>query len=330
MIAAWYEAKGAARDVLRVGELPDPEPGPGEVRVRLFASGVNPTDTKARGGRHGNAQMPFPRVVPHQDGAGVVDRVGPGVDPARIGERVWTYEAQWQRPSGTAAQLVTIASANAVALPEAVTFEQGACLGIPAMTAYECVAGDGPVTGKTVLVSGGAGAVGYFAVQLAALGGARVLATVGSARQAQLVREAGAHSVIDRKREDVRTRVLDETAGRGVDRVVEVAFGQNLETDAAVLATSGTIATYSSDADLEPRVPFQAMLRKNATVRFVLIYLTSPEAHRAQAEAIGAHLTLGELRFAIARRYPLAEVAAAHEAVEAGHLDGKVIVELPR
>jgi NADPH2:quinone reductase len=228
MLAAWYEAKGKAREVLRVGELPDPEPGPGEVRVRVFASGVNPTDTKARGGGgwRGSSEMPFPRIVPHQDGAGVIDRVGSGVDPARAGERVWIYEAQWQRPFGTAAQLVTVPSANAVRLPAGVTFEEGASLGIPAMTAHECVAGGGPVAGKTVLVSGGAGAVGYFAVQIARLGGARVLATVSSAAQARLVSESGAHAVIDRKQEDVRARVLHETQGRGVDLIVESPSGR--------------------------------------------------------------------------------------------------------
>lgn len=329
MIAAWYERKGGARDVLRVGEMPDPEPGPGEVRVRVHASGVNPTDTKAREGRRGK-QMPFPRVIPHQDGAGVIDRVGAGVDPSRVGARVWIYEAQWKRPFGTAAQLVTVPSANAVELPAEVGYEEGACLGIPAMTAHACVAGDGPVEGRTVLVAGGAGAVGYFAVQLARLGGARVLATVSSAAQARLVSGAGAHVVIDRTREDVRARVLDETRGQGVDRVVEVAFGQNLGTNAAVLAPSGTIATYASDAEPEPRLPFAELMWRNATVRFVLIYLTSPEAHLAQARALQEHLSRGRLRFSIARRFPLADVAPAHEAVEAGHLDGKVVVSLPR
>jgi NADPH2:quinone reductase len=330
MLAAWYDAKGSARDVLRVGELPDPEPGRDEVRVRVFASGVNPTDTKARGGWRGNTQMPFPRVVPHQDGAGVIDRVGPGVDAARLGERVWIYEAQWQRPSGTGAQLVCVRSTNAVALPEGVSFEEGACLGIPAMTAHECVSGEGSVAGKTVLVSGAAGAVGYFAVQLARLGGARVLATVGSEAQARLVATAGAHTVIDRAREDVRARVLDETEGRGVDRIVEVAFGPNVATDAAVLAPGATLATYASDAEHEPRLPFYALMLKNVTIRFVLIYLTSREAHAAQAQAIGSYLAQGKLRFSIARTFPLEDVAAAHEAVEAGHLGGKVLVTLPR
>jgi NADPH:quinone reductase len=333
MLAAWYEKNGAARDVLRCGELPDPEPGPGEVRVRVHASGVNPTDTKQRAGRPrpGNAALPYARIVPHQDGAGVVDRVGKGVSPSRIGQRVWIYEAQWQRPSGTAAQYTTIPEERAVPLPDDVDFAAGACLGIPAITAHYCLFADGPVTDKTVLVQGAAGAVGYYAAQLARLSGARVIATIGSADQEQLVRDAGIAQVIDRKREDVKERVLRLTADRGVDRIVEVALVANLDTSVAVIAPNAVIAAYASDVEPQPPppLPFRALLFKNATIRFALVYLVSAEAHRAAVRDISAHLASGALKHSVARRFPLSRIAEAHEAMEAGHLNGKVIVEVP-
>ncbi|HYS07365.1 MAG TPA: NADPH:quinone reductase [Myxococcales bacterium] len=328
MLAAWYEKKGSARDTLVVSDLPDPEPGPGEVRVRIAASAVNPTDTKARAGRKGNMAMQFPRVIPHQDGAGTIDRVGRGVPEERVGQRVWIYEAQWQRPSGTAAQLATVPAENAVPLPERVSFEEGACLGIPAITAHACLFSDSEIAGKTVLVAGGAGAVGYYAVQLARLAGARAIATVGSAEQEALLRQAEIEDVLDRRESGLNQRILQATGGRGVDRIVEVALGVNLPLDAEVLAPSGVIATFASDADSEPPLPFRAFLLKNATIRFVLVYLVSPEAHRAAVRDLTAHLQDGRLRHSISRRFPLREIAAAHEAMEAGHLNGKVIVTL--
>ncbi|HWE23235.1 MAG TPA: NADPH:quinone reductase [Myxococcales bacterium] len=333
MIAAWYEATGPAREVLRYGEIPQPEPDRGEVRVRVHASGVNPTDTKQRAGRPrpGSAPLAHARVIPHQDGAGVIDSVGEGVSPERIGERVWIYEAQWQRPSGTAAQYTTVPEERAVPLPAQVDFAAGACLGIPAITAHHCLFGDGPIAGKTVLVQGAAGAVGYYAAQLAKLGGARVIATVGSPEQHHLVREAGIAHIVDRKREDVKDRVLRLTEGRGVDRIVEVALVANLDTSVAVLATDGVIATYASDAEpQQPQpFPFRPLLFKNATIRFVLVYLASLEAHRAAVREINAHLASGALKHSIARRLPLSKIVEAHEAMEAGHLNGKVILDVP-
>lgn len=326
MKAAWYERKGPAREVLKVGDLPDPEPGPGEVRVRISASAVNPTDTKSRSGFGGSTAMPYPRVVPHQDGAGVIDRVGAGVARRRVGERVWIYEAQWQRPFGSAAGLVTVPQEQAVPLPAGVSFEEGACLGIPAITAHACLFDGGDLAGKAVLVAGGAGAVGYYALQLARLAGAKVIVTVGSTEQEKMVREAGVEHVLDRRAPDLGSRILALTGGRGVDRIVEVAFGANLPLDAQVLAQSGLLATFSSDAEQNPQLPFRAFLLKNATARFVLVYLVSKEAHTAAVRDLTAHLAAGRLRHSIARRFPLAEIAAAHEAMEAGHLNGKVIV----
>jgi NADPH:quinone reductase len=320
MIAAWYEAKGAACEVLRYGKLPDPEPGPGEVRVHVRASAVNPTDTKSR---KNPAPMQFVRVVPHQDGAGVIDAVGSGVPRDRVGQRVWIYEAQWQRPHGTAAQYTVVPEANAVALPDGVSFEQGACLGIPAMTAHACLFSDGPIAGKTVLVTGGAGAVGFYAAQLARLAGATAIATVRTAEQERLVRSAGIDRIVNREEPDLAKRIGQ------VDHIVEVAFGANLPVSAEIIKANGVIATYASDRVSEPPTPFRPFLLKNVTVRFLLIYLVSAEAHALAAREITEHLKAGRLKHSIARRFRLSEIAAAHEAMEAGHLNGKAVIEIP-
>src|SRR3712207_5393389 len=237
MKAVWYERRGAARDVLQFGDMEAPDPQPGEVLVRIHATGINPSDTKSRSGA-GARPNPWPRIIPHQDGAGVIERVGDGVDAGRIGERVWIYEAQLGRPFGCAAQYVVVSERNAVPLPEGVSFEEGACLGVPALTAHRCVHGDGPVEGQTILATGGAGAVGFYAVQFAKLGGARVIATVSREEQAQVAREAGADVIVNRRAEDVVGRIAEITGapdGRGIDRIVDVAFGANLETTLKVL-----------------------------------------------------------------------------------------------
>ncbi len=330
MKAAWYEAKGPAAQVLRVGERPDPQPGPGEVRVRVHVSAVNPSDTKTRGGARGNVRMPFPAIVPNQDGAGVIDAVGEGVDAARIGERVWVYETTLERAGGTAAQYTTIPAHKAVRLPEGVSFEIGACMGIPAMTAHRCVYADGPVSGKTVLVQGGAGAVGYYAVQAARLGGAaRVIATVSREAQAKQAVEAGAHAVVNYRSEDVVARVR-EIAGREtpVDRVIEVAFGANLATDLALLAPRGVIATYASDAEPQPAIPFWQLLAKDLTVRFVLVYQMGDAAHAQAAAWITEALAAQRLKHQIHRVYALDEIVAAHEATESMSHVGKVLVRI--
>ena len=325
MKAAWFERKGPAREVLVVGDADRPSPAPGEVLVRVHASGVNPSDTKGRGGARGNAAMPWPRIVPHQDGAGTIEAVGDGVDPARIGERVWLYEAQWQRPFGTAAEYIALPTHQAARLPGAVDFAAGAALGVPAMTAHRCVFADGLVAGKTVLVTGAAGAVGFYAGQFAAHGGARVIATVSNEDQARLARDAGAELVINRRETDVAEAIL--AAGLRVDRIVEVAFGANLATSLRVLAPNGVIATYSSDAEPEPKLPYWSLVLLDATVRFVLVYAMTREAHDAAAVAITEALEQGWLRHNIGARLPLERIAEAHELVEAGGA-GKVVIEL--
>jgi NADPH:quinone reductase len=329
MKAVYYEKKGPAAKVLTVGELPEPQPAAGEVRVKLQVSGINPTDTKLRGGWDGAMEMPFARIVPHQDGAGVIDRVGAGVPQARVGERVWIYEAQRGRAFGTAAEYVSIPAEQAVPLPEGASFETGACLGIAGMTAHRCLFQDGGIQGQTVLVAGGGGAVGQAAIQLAKWGGARVVATVSRAEQEKVAREAGADLVVDRKRDDPAGRIKAFTRGAGLDRVIEVAFEANLDLNRAALKANGVISTYSSGPpDSAPRIPFTAIMRQGITVHFILVYVMPREAHQSAARDINAALEAGRYRPHVARVFKLAETAAAHEAQESGAAVGKLLVGL--
>ncbi len=330
MRAAFYERKGPAREVLRIGELPDPQPGPGQVRVRVHASAVNPTDTKLRGGWNGDMTMPFPRMVPHQDGAGVIDRVGPGVAERRLGERVWIYEAHRDgRAFGTCAEYVVVPERNAIRLPDRIAFDWGACLGVPAMTAHRCLFQDGGIQGRTVLVSGGAGAVGLAAIQLARWAGARVVTTVSRAEQDAVVRVAGAHVILNRRTEDVAARIKSVTGDRGVDRVVEVAFEANFDLNRTVLKPNGAISTYATGApDSVPRIPFYPTMFTGMTLHFVFVYVMPEDAHRLAAEDINACLEAGAYRPHIAQRFPLERVAEAHEAQDSGQSVGKLVIDL--
>jgi len=326
MKAAFHDRNGPADEVLQVGEMPMPAPGPGEVLVRVKASGVNPSDVKSRAGLR--AKMSWPRVVPHSDGAGVIEAIGAGVDPARVGERVWLWNGQWQRPFGTAAEYIALPSVQAPHLPDGVPYEAGACLGIPAMTARRCVFADGPVAGQTILVTGGAGAVGHYAIQLARWGGAKVIATISGADKAAHARAAGADRVVNYKNEDVAQAVKDFTKGRGVDRVIEVEFGGNLQTTLACLKINGVIATYASSAVMEPKLPFYPMMFQGVTLRMVLVYILPEAARRQSIQDINQALVQGALVHGIAETYPLDEVAAAHQAVESGGMIGNVIVTI--
>jgi NADPH2:quinone reductase len=324
MHAVWYERNGEAAEVLRYGELDTPVAGPGEVLVRLATSGINPIDVKRRRGARGQA-LKDPLVIPGFDGAGVIEAAGEGVEPGRVGERVWVYEAQWQRPRGSAAELVAVPAERAVRLPDRTSFVDGACLGIPALTAHRAVFADGPVMGQTVLVTGGAGAVGAYAIQFAKLGGARVLTTVSSDQKAEIAADAGADYVFNYKAESVVQRIADLPEGGGVDRIVEVEFGGNLPQSLEILKPNGVIASYASDAVMEPKVPFYALAYKSASVRFVLVFMM-PEAAKQQAVGdITRWLEAGELRHYLARRLPLAEAAAGHEAMERGVIGNLVL-----
>ena len=327
MQAAYYNQTGAAKDVLKTGEIDQPEPSTGGVRVKIHCSGVNPSDTKGRSGWEGMT-MQFDRIIPHNDGAGVIDAVSEGVDSSRVGERVWLYETQLGRPNGTAAEYTVLPSEQAVTLPENTSFAEGACLGVPAMTAHYCVFADGAVKDKTILVAGGTGAVGNYAVQLAKWGGAKVIATVGSDEKKAIATDSGADRVINYKSENVSDRVKEITNGEGVDRIIEVAFATNLEVDQEIIKPNGAIATYSSGEENQPSVPFLPFLFKNIFVRFVLVYAMPKQAHQAAAKDIITCLKEGLLKHKIAQKLPLTKIVAAHEAVEKGEGIGNIIVEI--
>lgn len=328
MKAAWYERQGRAADVLEVGEMPDPVPGPGEVRIRVAASGINPGDVKKRQDAFGGG-MPYPRVVPHSDGAGVIDQVGGGVPPGRIGERVWCFGAQSYRPFGTAAAYVVVPAEQAVPLPSGVSFEQGACLGIPGITAHRAVYVAGPVKGRTVLVQGAAGAVGQCAVALARRGGAEVIATLRSDCDESVARQAGAQHIVNTRGLGSAeiTEKLKAHAVEGVDHIVEVAFDRNVWIDEPLLKLGGSIAAYAT-GDPTPQIPFWTLLFKNVRL-FLLGSDDFPvEAKLDAARALNAALEGGWPGFEIGARFPLESIAEAHEAVEAGRVNGRVVLRL--
>jgi NADPH2:quinone reductase len=326
-------------EVLQLVERPEPEAGPGEVLVRVAVSGVNPTDWKSRHGRKAGEALPFREVVPNQDGAGTVVAVGPGVDPARVGERVWLWEAAWQRADGTAQELVAIPAHQAVTLPAEASFELGASLGIPALTAHRAltVAADGPASlspgglaGRTVLVAGGAGAVGHAAVQLARWAGATVIATISSEEKAALARAAGAEHTVNYRSEGSADAIRAVAPG-GVDVIVEVAPVANAALDRDVIAQGGTVSIYASEhAPLE--VPIRWAMTRNVRFQFLLVYNFSEEAKRRGVEDVAAAVAAGALPVGAdaglpLHRFPLERTADAHRAVEEGAV-GKVVIDV--
>jgi NADPH2:quinone reductase len=324
MRAAYYEANGPARAVLRVAEVETPRPGPGEVRVKLLTSGVNPSDVKNRAGI--TRKIAFPRVIPHSDGAGEIDAVGEGVAASRVGERVWIWNGQWRRAFGTAAQSIVLPAEQAVPLPANITVEAGACLGIPAYTGYQAVLLTGAGEGATVLVAAGAGAVGHYAIQFAKKQKATVITTVSSPEKAAIARQAGADHVIDYKREDVGQRVMAITGKRGVDAVIEMDLAANAKLLPGVLAPTGVVAIYGSGAP-EASIPFQFLLQNSIELKFFLVYLM-PKDLRARATAdITRLLERGGLIHNVAQTFELADIVAAHEAVESGKALGNIVVK---
>ena len=322
MRAAWYERQGPAADVLVIGEMPNPEPGPGEVRIAVAASGINPGDVKKRRDEYGYG-MPYPRVIPHSDGAGVVDRVGAGVPDVRIGQRVWCFGAQSYRPFGTAAEYCIVPATQAVPLPDGVSYEQGACLGIPGLTAHRAVHAAGPVDGRWVLVQGGAGAVGVCAVQLAARAGAKVMAVVRRPGDIVVARDAGAHQVLlaDATLADGIRRLAPD----GVHHIVEVAFGANIGIDSEVLVLGGSIATYATDRDAPP-IPYWPLVFKNARLHFLGSDDFPASEKIDAARALNDALASGWSGLPIAERLPLTDIARAHALVEQGARGGRVVI----
>lgn len=324
MRAAWYERQGPARKVLTVGEMPDPDPGPGELRIRIAASGVNPGDVKKRRDDFGYG-MAYPRVIPHSDGAGDVDRVGADVSSDWLGRRVWCFGAQSYRPFGTAAEYTVVPAQQVMMLPEGVTMEQGACLGIPGITGHRAVRVANPVSARTVLVKGAAGAVGLCAVQMAKRDKAFVIAAIRSADDEALVRAAGADEVL--LHDDKLIEKLHTLASEGVDHVVEVAFDVNVAEDVEVLAAGGSIAAYATDDEL-PKIPFWPLAFKNAS----LFFLGSDDFKLydkiSAARDLNAALAGGWQGLEIAARLPLSDIAEAHELVESRSHRGRVVVTL--
>jgi NADPH2:quinone reductase len=323
MRAAYYETNGAAVDALRVGEVATPSPGPGEVRIRLKTSGVNPSDVKSRAGL--TRKIAFPRVIPHSDGAGEIDAVGDGVPPSRIGERVWTWNGQWRRAFGTAAEYVVLPQRQAVALPGNVSFEIGAGIGIPAMTAWYAVTLANLAQGMTVFIPGGAGAVGFYAIQIAKLRGARVITTVSSPEKAELAQRAGADHVINYKGEDVAARVAEITNKQGVDAIIEVDVSAGAPLWPAILRSHGHVIVYG--AGPQAILPGSFCLTNNINIRFILVYeMPTADIDRAIVD-ISKLLAEGRLIHNIAQTVSLDQIVKAHEAVERGAI-GKVVVQI--
>lgn len=323
MRAALFDRFGPAHDVLRVGEIETPHPGPGEVRVKVAFSAVNPTDWKTREQAQGRT-MAYPFQVPNQDGSGVIDEVGSGVDPERVGERVWLYFTAYQRQFGSAAEYVCVAEQLAVPLANDASLELGAMLGVPALTAHHALFADGSLEGKTVLVAGGAGAVGHFAIELARWRGARVITTVSSEEKAELAKAAGADVIVN-YRAGKPAEEIRNAAPQGVQRIIEVA-PENFSLDLEVIAPLGTIVFYAS-TDASPQLPVRALMTSNLTLRFMQLYTIGQDRLELGIAEVNEAIRAGALSELPTVRFSLEEIAKAHRAVEE-HALGKVLIEL--
>jgi NADPH2:quinone reductase len=327
MRAAYYEKNGPADAVLTVGNIETPEPGPGEVRVKLVTSGVNPSDVKSRLGL--TRKMVFPRVVPHSDGAGTIEAVGDGVAKSRIGERVWIWNGQWKRPLGTAAEFIVLPSVQAVKLPEKIDFAAGACLGIPAMTAFHAVELAAATKDTTLLVSGGAGSVSQYIIEFAKARGAKVITTISSDEKAKIARDSGADHTIDYKREDVGARVAELTDKRGVDAILEMDIAANAKLIPAVLRPKGSVIIYGSGA-MEATIPAQWCLVSSIRLQFFLVYELDSTRREHVVNGVNRALEKGILSNRTSEPFPLDKIVAAHQAVENASTAGNVIVTLEK
>ena len=326
MKAVWYESIGEAEQVLNYGDLEDPQINDGEVLVKLNTSGVNPSDVKIRAGARGELQ--FPRIIPHSDGGGIIVEVGEEVSEDRIGERVWIWNGAFGRAFGTCAELIVLPSSQAVAMPENVSFETAACLGIPASTAYYGIFADGPVKDQTILITGGAGAVGYLGIQLAKWSGAHVISTVSGDDKATVAEAAGADLVVNYKTDDVIKAVNDFTKGHGVDRILEVEFGGNLSVSEHVIKNNGVIAAYGSVAEANPSVPFYNLMFKSVKLNTYLIYIVADSDRANINQGINAALSDNALTPIIAKSFQLSETVNAHQSVEEGSIIGNVVINI--
>jgi NADPH:quinone reductase-like Zn-dependent oxidoreductase len=325
MKAAWFETFGPASEVLIIGEQAKPLPGEGEVLVRLAASGVNPSDVKKRMGSMPDLLDEGP-VIPHSDGAGIIEAVGNGISAGRIGERVWVYEAQYGRRFGSAAEFVALESRRAVTLPDNACFEVGACIGIPMMTAHRCVFADGPVDGQTLVITGGAGRVGHYAVQWASQAGAQVIATASNEEDAENCRRAGASSIVNHRDADWAAQAVAANNGQRVDRVIDVEFGANLPAVLDMIRTSGTLVSYSSTIVTEPKLPFYRMMFMDLLIRLVIVYAMPESAKQAAINDIDRALREDRLQHRLGHVLALDGIVQAHELIEQGGFRGCVVL----
>jgi len=326
MKAVWYEKVGDAKDVLQIGQIDDPSPDSNEVLISVKTSGVNPSDVKTRAGARGELQ--FSRVIPHSDGAGIIIDVGKNVNPNRVGEKVWIWNAAFGRPNGTCAELIALPEDQAVAMNDNVSFEAGACLGIPASTAYYGIFANGSIENKTLMITGGAGAVGFYGIQLAKWAGANVISTVSSEKKAKIAKDAGADLILNYKEDDIVNSVLDYTKGDGVDRVLEVEFGGNILINQNIVKPNGTIAAYASATVMEPTLPFYNLMFKGIKINTFLIYSISKEERKTVIGGISKALNENAIKHITASTHSIDSVVDAHYAVESNKNIGNVIINI--
>ena len=326
MKAVWYTKTGNASDVLQIGELNDPMPVAGEVLVKIKASGINPSDVKIRAGARGELQ--FPRVIPHSDGGGEIVDVGEGVDKNRIGERVWIWNGAFGRADGTCAELISLPEFQAVKINNDVSYESAACMGIPASTAYYGLLANGPIKDKTVLISGGAGAVGFYGIQIAKLSGANVITTISNDEKAEIANNAGADKVINYKNENVLEEIMKYTGNDGVDRILEVEFGGNLPINEKIIKPNGIISAYGSMAEMEPKLPFYNLMFKGVKIDTYLIYAIDQRLRKEIIEGLSKKLNANSLKHMVSQTFSIDDIVEAHEVMESGSIIGNIVIKI--
>jgi NADPH2:quinone reductase len=326
MLAGLYFQFGDARDVLQVNTIEAPEPLKGQVKVKLLTSGVNPSDYKMRLGAR---PLTGPFQIPGSDGAGIIEGIGEGVSPERLGQRVWVFNAAYHRPFGTSAQYTVVENWMAQELPKQLNYSQGACLGIPVMTAYRCLFSDGPIEGKTIYIVGGAGVVAHYAIQLAKWGGAKVITSVSSQEKGAVAKQAGADEIIHYREQDVVTEILRMTNQEGVDRIIEVDFGTNLAKTAQILRPGGVSVMYAISSQPELPLNIMSLMAKNITLRFTLVYSISDLERESVIQGIAQWLEQTQPIFNIAHQFELKDIIQAHELVESGKKIGHVLLTIP-
>jgi NADPH2:quinone reductase len=326
MLAGLYFQFGDARDVLQVNTIEAPEPLKGQVKVKLLTSGVNPSDYKMRLGAR---PLTGPFQIPGSDGAGIIEGIGEGVSPERLGQRVWVFNAAYHRPFGTSAQYTVVENWMAQELPKQLNYSQGACLGIPVMTAYRCLFSDGPIEGKTIYIVGGAGVVAHYAIQLAKWGGAKVITSVSSQEKGEVAKQAGADEIIHYREQDVVTEILRMTNQEGVDRIIEVDFGANLTKTAQILRPGGVSVMYAISSQPELPLNIMSLMAKNITLRFTLVYSISDLERESVIQGIAQWLEQTQPIFNIAHQFELKDIIQAHELVESGKKIGHVLLTIP-